>query len=122
MTFTPIDYNPNDFANRRHIGPSPAEMEEMLKVVGVKTLILTNAAGGVNVQLTPGTLMVGTPDNTVATSALSSPSVMRISRAPTIDANTGKCCSLSAYSFIVHDPSGIIVRSSARSRSARRRR
>ena len=38
MTFTPVDYNPYDFANRRHIGPSPAEMEEMLKVVGVKTL------------------------------------------------------------------------------------
>ena len=38
MTFTPVDYNPYDFANRRHIGPSPAEMDEMLKVVGVKTL------------------------------------------------------------------------------------
>jgi hypothetical protein len=23
MTFTPTDYNPYDFANRRHIGPSP---------------------------------------------------------------------------------------------------
>ena len=38
MTFTPIDYQPYDFANRRHIGPSPAEMSEMLKVVGAKTL------------------------------------------------------------------------------------
>ena len=38
MTFTPIDYNPNDFANRRHIGPSPAEMAEMLATVGVATL------------------------------------------------------------------------------------
>ncbi|MEY4983632.1 MAG: hypothetical protein RIR62_1898, partial [Pseudomonadota bacterium] len=38
MTFTPVDYNPYDFANRRHIGPSPAEMEEMLRTVGVKTL------------------------------------------------------------------------------------
>ncbi|MBP9950162.1 MAG: aminomethyl-transferring glycine dehydrogenase [Cypionkella sp.] len=38
MTFTPIDYNPYDFANRRHIGPSPSEMAEMLKVVGVKSL------------------------------------------------------------------------------------
>jgi glycine dehydrogenase len=38
MSYTPVDYNPYDFANRRHIGPSPAEMEEMLKVVGVKTL------------------------------------------------------------------------------------
>jgi len=38
MTFTPTDYNPYDFANRRHIGPSPAEMEEMLKAVGVPTL------------------------------------------------------------------------------------
>jgi glycine dehydrogenase len=38
MTFTPTTYNPYDFANRRHIGPSPAEMEEMLKAVGVGTL------------------------------------------------------------------------------------
>jgi glycine dehydrogenase len=38
MTFTPTDYNAYDFANRRHIGPSPAEMAEMLAVVGVKSL------------------------------------------------------------------------------------
>ena len=38
MTFTPTDYLPYDFANRRHIGPSPAEMEEMLTVVGAKDL------------------------------------------------------------------------------------
>ncbi|WP_096785066.1 aminomethyl-transferring glycine dehydrogenase [Rhodobacter sp. CZR27] len=38
MTFTPTDYNAYDFANRRHIGPSPAEMEEMLRVVGVSSL------------------------------------------------------------------------------------
>ncbi|MGA0541828.1 aminomethyl-transferring glycine dehydrogenase [Neotabrizicola sp. VNH66] len=38
MTFTPTDYNPYDFANRRHIGPSPAEMAEMLKSVGVPSL------------------------------------------------------------------------------------
>jgi len=38
MTFTPTDYNPYDFANRRHIGPSPAEMEAMLAVLGVPTL------------------------------------------------------------------------------------
>ena len=38
MTFTPTDYLPYDFANRRHIGPSPAEMEEMLNVVGAKDL------------------------------------------------------------------------------------
>ncbi|MGL4311148.1 MAG: aminomethyl-transferring glycine dehydrogenase [Paracoccaceae bacterium] len=31
-------YNPYDFANRRHIGPSPTEMEAMLKAVGVPTL------------------------------------------------------------------------------------
>ncbi|MCB5408530.1 aminomethyl-transferring glycine dehydrogenase [Pseudogemmobacter faecipullorum] len=36
--FTPTDYNPYDFANRRHIGPSPAEMGEMLKAVGAPTL------------------------------------------------------------------------------------
>ena len=38
MAFTPTDYLPYDFANRRHIGPSPAEMEEMFKVLGVKDL------------------------------------------------------------------------------------
>ena len=38
MAFTPVDYNPYDFANRRHIGPSPAEMDEMLKAVGVASL------------------------------------------------------------------------------------
>ncbi|SEN70871.1 glycine dehydrogenase [Gemmobacter aquatilis] len=38
MRFTPTDYNPYDFANRRHIGPSPSEMDEMLKAVGVKSL------------------------------------------------------------------------------------
>ncbi|MBB1490276.1 aminomethyl-transferring glycine dehydrogenase [Paracoccus sp. MC1854] len=36
--WNPTSYNPDDFANRRHIGPSPAEMEEMLKVVGVDSL------------------------------------------------------------------------------------
>lgn len=32
------DYQPYDFANRRHIGPSPAEMDEMLKTVGYDSL------------------------------------------------------------------------------------
>ncbi|TWI33856.1 aminomethyl-transferring glycine dehydrogenase [Paracoccus sulfuroxidans] len=32
------DYNPDDFANRRHIGPSVTEMAEMLKAVGVDAL------------------------------------------------------------------------------------
>ncbi|MFN3719188.1 MAG: aminomethyl-transferring glycine dehydrogenase [Rhizobium rhizophilum] len=32
------DYDPYDFANRRHIGPSPAEMTEMLKVIGYHSL------------------------------------------------------------------------------------
>jgi len=38
MTFTPTDYLPYDFANRRHIGPSPAEMDQMLAKLGVETL------------------------------------------------------------------------------------
>ncbi|MCB1386413.1 MAG: aminomethyl-transferring glycine dehydrogenase [Nitratireductor sp.] len=38
MGFEPTDYNPYDFANRRHIGPSPAEMAEMFKVLGVDSL------------------------------------------------------------------------------------
>ncbi|AOG08538.1 aminomethyl-transferring glycine dehydrogenase [Agrobacterium sp. RAC06] len=32
------DYDPYDFANRRHIGPSPSEMTEMLKVIGYHSL------------------------------------------------------------------------------------
>ncbi|RME14951.1 MAG: glycine dehydrogenase (aminomethyl-transferring) [Alphaproteobacteria bacterium] len=38
MPFTPTDYRPYDFANRRHIGPSPAEMAEMLATLGVADL------------------------------------------------------------------------------------
>ena len=38
MTFTPSDYKPYDFANRRHIGPSPAEMVDMLATVGAPDL------------------------------------------------------------------------------------
>ena len=36
--WNPTSYDPDDFANRRHIGPSPVEMEEMLKAVGVPSL------------------------------------------------------------------------------------
>ncbi|MCC5970264.1 MAG: aminomethyl-transferring glycine dehydrogenase [Pararhodobacter sp.] len=38
MPYTPSTYDPYDFANRRHIGPSPAEMAEMLKAVGSPSL------------------------------------------------------------------------------------
>ncbi|MDG1339595.1 MAG: aminomethyl-transferring glycine dehydrogenase [Paracoccaceae bacterium] len=38
MSFTPTEYLPYDFANRRHIGPSPSEMAEMLAVLGVDSL------------------------------------------------------------------------------------
>lgn len=38
MSYTPTDYLPYAFANRRHIGPSPHEMEEMLEVVGAPDL------------------------------------------------------------------------------------
>jgi glycine dehydrogenase len=38
MAFKPTDYLPYDFANRRHIGPSPEEMDEMLSVVGATDL------------------------------------------------------------------------------------
>ncbi|MEM1351676.1 MAG: aminomethyl-transferring glycine dehydrogenase [Pseudomonadota bacterium] len=38
MVYTPTDYLPYDFANRRHIGPSPREMTEMLEVLGCETL------------------------------------------------------------------------------------
>ncbi|MFQ5624050.1 MAG: aminomethyl-transferring glycine dehydrogenase [Paracoccaceae bacterium] len=38
MSFELTDYQPYDFANRRHIGPSVAEMDEMLKVTGAESL------------------------------------------------------------------------------------
>jgi len=38
MPFQPTDYLPYDFANRRHIGPSPEEMDEMLEVLGAESL------------------------------------------------------------------------------------
>jgi glycine dehydrogenase len=38
MVFEPTDYLPYDFANRRHIGPSPSEMEVMLELLGVDRL------------------------------------------------------------------------------------
>ena len=38
MPFHPTPYQPYDFANRRHIGPSPSEMEEMLQAIGVGSL------------------------------------------------------------------------------------
>ena len=38
MVFTPSDYNPDDFANRRHIGPSPDEMAQMLAAIGTGSL------------------------------------------------------------------------------------
>ncbi len=38
MPFIPTDYLPYDFANRRHIGPSPKEMAAMLEVVGTSSL------------------------------------------------------------------------------------
>ncbi len=34
MPYQPTDYDTYDFANRRHIGPSPSEMEAMLQVGG----------------------------------------------------------------------------------------
>jgi glycine dehydrogenase len=38
MAFEETDYHPYDFANRRHIGPSPAEIGAMLAVVGADSL------------------------------------------------------------------------------------
>ena len=38
MPFTPTDYQPDDFANRRHIGPSPDEMAGMLDTIGAPSL------------------------------------------------------------------------------------
>ena len=37
-TWNPTSYDPDDFANRRHIGPSPTEMETMLSAIGVGSL------------------------------------------------------------------------------------
>ncbi len=38
MAYTPSSYNPYDFANRRHIGPTPDEMAAMLDIVGCESL------------------------------------------------------------------------------------
>ncbi|MGB0852141.1 MAG: aminomethyl-transferring glycine dehydrogenase [Pikeienuella sp.] len=38
MAFELTTYEAYDFANRRHIGPSPTEMAEMLKVIGFESL------------------------------------------------------------------------------------
>ncbi|MGV6849718.1 MAG: aminomethyl-transferring glycine dehydrogenase [Marinibacterium sp.] len=38
MVFKLTDYDAYDFANRRHIGPSPREMADMLKVIGFTRL------------------------------------------------------------------------------------
>ncbi len=38
MAFEPTDYDPYDFANRRHVGPSPSEMEGMLGALGMSGL------------------------------------------------------------------------------------
>ena len=38
MAFKLTDYEACDFANSRHIGPSPTEMRDMLRVIGFKTL------------------------------------------------------------------------------------
>jgi glycine dehydrogenase len=38
MPFHESAYQPYDFANRRHIGPSPAEISEMLDAIGVASL------------------------------------------------------------------------------------
>ncbi|MEL6533334.1 MAG: aminomethyl-transferring glycine dehydrogenase subunit GcvPA, partial [Pseudomonadota bacterium] len=38
MPWTATDYDPTDFSNRRHIGPSPAEMTEMLSQIGASDL------------------------------------------------------------------------------------
>ena len=38
MTFVPTAYDPYDFANRRHIGPAPEEMAQILSDVGCRSL------------------------------------------------------------------------------------
>lgn len=38
MPFQPTEYLPYDFANRRHIGPSPSEMADMFSALGVADL------------------------------------------------------------------------------------
>ena len=38
MAFKATTYQPYDFANRRHIGPSPREMDAMLHQLGVLDL------------------------------------------------------------------------------------
>ena len=38
MSFKPVNYLPYDFVNRRHIGPSKSEINDMLKVIGCESI------------------------------------------------------------------------------------
>jgi len=38
LSFKPVNYLPYDFANRRHIGPSKSEINDMLKVIGCESI------------------------------------------------------------------------------------
>ena len=55
MPFTPTDYLPYDFANRRHIGPSPEEMAEINemqnKIAGI--IGLAYAASWASIRMIP---------------------------------------------------------------------
>ncbi|WP_116130819.1 aminomethyl-transferring glycine dehydrogenase [Tropicimonas sp. IMCC34043] len=55
MPFQPTNYDPYDFANRRHIGPSPEEMAAMLEAVGAESLDALIA------QTVPGSLRQSRP-------------------------------------------------------------
>ena len=49
MPFKPVNYLPYDFANRRHIGPSKSEINDMLKVIGCESINdLITIAGGLD--------------------------------------------------------------------------
>ena len=64
MTFTPTDYLPYDFANRRHIGPSPKEMEQMLsEYLPILVFLAISAGMGIALVLIGGILGPRRPDS-----------------------------------------------------------
>ena len=60
MAYSPSSYDPYDFANRRHIGPSPEEMAAMLETLGAADL------GTLIEQVLPGDIRQDAPLDTGA--------------------------------------------------------
>ena len=49
MSYNITDYQPYDFANRRHIGPSPLETIEMLNKLGKEHMVYSKKIVNIDV-------------------------------------------------------------------------